>query len=486
MMGSPGNQQAMQQMVDLDRRRFMTSSASGLGAAALASLMKQDGLLGAEIGSRPASALEPHFAPKATSCIFIFLGGGSSQLEMFEPKPKLKEYAGQPLPESMRKHLRFAFISPDSALRPSNFNFARYGQSGMHFSKDLVPQMAGHADDICMIRSMHCGQFNHQPAHLKMSTGYDAAGFPSVGAWVTYGLGSMSQNLPMYVALAGPRVTGGPANWGNGFLPTRYQGVRFRSNGEPILYLDDPKGISREGQARAVEGMRQLAQMQQGGRPSGIDDQIARYELAFRMQTAGPELVDLSGESEPLKEAYGITGEGRDGRAQNFSTNCLLARRLVERGVRFVTLYDGGWDQHDNMDASLQSNCKRIDQPIAALLADLKQRGMLEQTLVVFGTEFGRTPLTQGPHDQPQGGRDHHPYAFNLWMAGGGVRGGHVHGETDDFGYQITADGVHTHDFHATLLHLMGLNHTRLTYTSQGRRFRLTDVAGEVVRPILA
>lgn len=485
------------------RRSFLATAASGVGTLALASLLQQDGLLAADAapGSivNPLAPRPPHFAPRAKACIFFFMEGAPSQMDLFDPKPRLNELHGQKLPESLTKEVRFAFIQKDTAtVLGSPRKFKKHGQSGMEFS-DLLPNIAACADDICMVRSMHTEAFNHHPGQLMMNTGVPTFGRPSMGAWLNYGLGSESQNLPGYVVLtAGRGTSGGATLWSSGFLPSTYQGVLFRNQGDPVLNLSNPPGMSDEMQRRSLDAARDLNQrhLEQVGDPE-IASRIAAYELAFRMQSAAPELMDLKSEKPETLAMYGVerddpAGGGRGigftpGVYKTFASNCLLARRLVERGVRFVNVYHASWDHHSNLNAELPFNCGMVDQPIAALLKDLKQRGLLDTTLVVWGAEFGRTPLGEnrvGYKDVT--GRDHHPFAFTLWMAGGGIKGGRIIGETDEIGWNIVKDPIHINDLHATLLRLFGLDHKRLTYRFQGRDFRLTDVAGNVVERMLA
>ncbi|HEY7153906.1 MAG TPA: DUF1501 domain-containing protein [Gemmataceae bacterium] len=483
------------------RRDFLTSSASGIGLLALASFLRDDGLLASEAISDAASPLTPkpsHFAPKATSCICIYLEGAPSQIDLFDPKPKLNELNGQKLPESMTKNVRFAFIQKEGArLLGSPRTFQKYGQCGMELS-DFLPRLATCADDLALIRSMHTEAFNHHPGQLMMNTGVPLFGRPSMGSWLTYGLGSMARNLPGYVVLtAGRGTSAGATAWSSGFLPTTYQGVLFRNKGEPVLNLANPAGLTDAMQGKTIAALRDLNQERHErlGDPE-INSRIAAYELAFRMQSAAPELIDLSGETKATREMYGLDrdepvlkasrGGGR-GQFQAFAANCLLARRLVERGVRFVNLYHASWDHHSNLDAELGHNCLMADQPIAALLKDLKRRGLLDTTLVMWISEFGRTPLGENRVGYKKvTGRDHHPFAFSIWLAGGGVQGGQVIGKTDDIGWNIVEDPIHINDFHATVLHLFGLNHLKLTYRFQGREFRLTDVAGKVVPKLLS
>ena len=498
----------IQQYIVQSRRGFLTSAASGIGMLALASLLKEDGLLASETGSAvpglatsPLTPRAPHFAGRAKSCICIYLEGAPSQIDLFDPKPKLNELHQQKLPESFTKNVRFAFIQKESALlMGSPRKFARHGQCGMEFS-DFLPHIASWADDIAMIRSMHTDSFNHHPGQLAMNTGVPTFGRPSVGSWINYGLGSESQNLPGYVVLtAGRGTSGGASNWSSGFLPSTYQGVLFRNQGEPVLNLNNPSGLTDDMQRKTVAALADLnrERHERVGDPE-ISSRIAAYELAFRMQSAAPELIDLSGETPETLEMYGVNREqikkgGRGGGSggnvnvfRSFATNCLLARRLVERGVRFVNLYHASWDHHSDLDAELAFNCEMADEPIAALLKDLKQRGLLDSTLVIWASEFGRTPLGENrPGFKSVSGRDHHPFAYTIWMAGGGILGGQVIGQTDEIGWNIVEDPIHINDFHATILHLFGLGHTELTYRFQGRDFRLTDVGGKVMSKLLA
>jgi hypothetical protein len=483
------------------RRDFLTSSANGVGLLALASLLREDGLLAAEASVDAVNPLAPkasHFAPKAKNCICIYLEGAPSQIDLFDPKPKLNELNGQKLPESMTKNVRFAFIQKEGArLLGSPRKFAKYGQCGMDLS-DFLPHLATCADDIAVVRSMHTEPFNHHPGQLMMLSGVPIFGRPSMGSWLNYGLGSAAKNLPGYVVLtAGRGTSAGASAWSSGFLPTTYQGVLFRNKGEPVLNLSNPSGLTGEMQRKTIEALRDLNQERHErlGDPE-ISSRIAAYELAYRMQSAAPELIDLSSETKATRELYGLDRPqpaikgargGGSGEFHAFAANCLLARRLVERGVRFVNLYHASWDHHSNLDAELGHNCRMADQPLAALLKDLKRRGLLETTLVLWLSEFGRTPLGENRAGyKAVTGRDHHPFAFTIWMAGGGVKGGLVLGKTDDIGWNVVEDAVHVNDLHATILRLFGLDHLKLTYRFQGRDYRLTDVAGKVVTKLLA
>ncbi|OAI39242.1 sulfatase [Planctomycetaceae bacterium SCGC AG-212-D15] len=485
------------ELANTSRRNFLTSAAGGVGGLALAALLAKDGVAAtSSVAVNPLAAKPPHFAPRARRCIFFFFSGGTSHVDLFDPKPKLNELNGQPVPESLLKGARFAFIQKDSAvILGTPRKFRRHGQSGMAFS-DLLPRTGAWADEICMVRSMHTDAFNHHPGTILMNSGFARMGRPTIGSWLTYGLGSESENLPGYVVLEpGPGIRGGATNWSHGFLPSTYAGVRFnlptpavgeKGEREPALRdLESPKGYSREVERLALDSLARLNEHRLGQvKDPEIAARIASYELAFRMQKAAPELLDLAGEKAATLEAYGAN---RAGAERDFSVACLLARRMVERGVRFVNVYMDGWDHHNQINAGLEANGKVVDQPLAYLLQDLKQRGLLDSTLVVWCTEFGRTPLGENRAGvNVVSGRDHHPFAFSLWMAGGGVRGGHIHGATDELGWNVADKPVHINDFHATLLHLFGLDHEALTYRFEGRDFRLTDVAGKVVREWLA
>ncbi len=458
----------VQHVETLSRRDLLGRVGYGIGSVALTSLLTND------------LAAAPHLPARAKNVIFLHMVGGPSQLELFEHKPKLVEFNGQECPAELLEGQRFAFIRGTPKLLGTQFSFERRGESGLEMS-DLMPKLAGRADDLCVIKTLHTEHFNHAPAQLFFQTGFGRFGRPSVGAWVTYGLGSANRNLPGFVVLITGSVAGaGNSLWGNGFLPSAYQGIEFRSTGDPVLFLSNPEGMDAEGRRRVIDGVNALnrERLEAVGDPE-IETRIAQYEMAFRMQSSVPELMDLSGETRATHELYGT----QPGRA-SFANNCLLARRLVERGVRFVQLFDEGWDHHGGVFENMRKKCREIDQPIAALLTDLKQRGLLDETLVVWGGEFGRTPLLQG--DRASAGRDHHKEAYCVWMAGGGVKGGSVYGETDELGYYPTRNPVHVNDFHATLLHLLGIDHEQLTFKFQGRNFRLTDVAGRVVRDVLA
>ncbi len=472
-----------QQQILQRRREFLATSASGIGTLALASLLKDDQLLAVDFERKdPLAPKPPHFDATAKACIFIYLAGAPSHLDLFNPKPKLKELDGQTLPDSLTKNVRFAFINKNAKCKPTQEKFRRYGQSGMWFSNRL-PHISSCADDICMMHTMHTEAFNHHPGQLVMNCGDQKFGRPSIGAWLNYGLGTESKNLPGYVVLtAGPPARGGATNWSSGFLPSTYQGVLFRNQGEPVLNLNNPKGLTDAVQRKSLEAVADLNRERLNSvLDPEISSRIAAYELAYRMQAAAPELIDLSSETKQTLEKYGVNRS--DGVQKSFATNCLLARRLVERGSRFINIYHGGWDQHGNLTKDLAKNSMIVDQPIAALLKDLKQRGLLQSTMVVWGTEFGRTPLAQGGD-----GRDHHPSAYSMWMAGGGARGGYSHGDSDEIGWGIADKPLHIHDFHATLLHLFGLDDKNLTYRFKGLDFRLTGTGdtGTVVKELIA
>ncbi|REK05542.1 MAG: DUF1501 domain-containing protein [Planctomycetota bacterium] len=493
----------MHKLIEQNRREFLTTAASGLGAVALAGAMEADGLLTSTAAASPVGDINPlaikppHFAPKAKSCIFIFMAGAPSHIDLFDPKPKLNELHGQKLPESMVKNVRFAFLKKDTAtLMGSKRTFTPYGECGMELC-DLLPHLGSVADDLLLVRGMHTDQFNHHPGQLLMQCGRAAFGLPCMGSWLTYGLGSESKNLPGYVVLtAGRGSSGGATLWQSGFLPSVYSGVLFRNQGEPVLNLKTPEGIPQALQRKGLDvlGRANQARFEEMHDPE-IASRIASYELAFRMQAAAPELIDLSNETQATVDAYGLERkpESKGGRGggpdqyRAFANNCLLARRMVERGVRFVNIIHASWDHHSNLDTELEFNAGMADQPVAALIKDLKQRGLLDETLVVWAGEFGRTPLGENRDGRDMvTGRDHHPFGFSIFLAGGGIKGGQVYGETDEIGWAPVKDPVHINDFQATLLHLFGMDHLRLTHRFQGRDFRLTDVGGNVIDAWLA
>ena len=465
------------------RRRFFRDAAGGIGTIALANLLGREGRAAA-LNTNPLAPKLPHFPAKAKNIIFMFMEGGPSQLDLFDPKPELANWDGKPLPESLTNHLHLAFIKPTAAVLASRRQFRQYGQSGIEIS-DYLPHLGTVADDITVVRSMHTEAFNHHPGQLMLFAGTLQVGRPSLGSWVVYGLGSESQNLPGFVVLSsGAGTSGGESNFSSGFLPSSYSGTMFRGSGDPILYLSNPAGVSRETQRASLDALRDLNQehLDKTG-DIEIASRINSYELAFRMQMAAPELLDFSKESPATLEMYGVNKEP----TKPFATNCLLARRLVERGVRCVMMMHASWDDHTNIDKKLKKNCDITDQPAAALIKDLKQRGMLDDTLVVWGVEFGRTPMCElrNPSDADNAGRDDHPVAFSMWMAGGGIKPGRIVGKTDDLCFHIDEDPVHIHDLQATLLQCLGFDHKRLTYNYMGRDFRLTDVEGNVVKKLV-
>jgi hypothetical protein len=459
------------------RRSFLSEVACGIGSVALADLLHAD-------DANPLAPRKPHFEGKAKSVIFMFMEGGPSQMDLFDPKPELHKWHGKPAPESIVRQLQLAFTKPNAAVLASPRVFTKHGQCGMEVS-DWLPHTAANADDICLVRSMTTDAFNHHPGQLLLFTGSQQFGRPTLGAWTVYGLGSESKNLPGFVVLSsGVGTSGGATNFSGGFLPSTYQGTMFRNSGDPILYLSNPGGISDATQRAGLDAMRDLNRERQSATgDEEIAARIASYELAYRMQSAGPELLDFSKESPETLEMYGLNNP----KTRQYATNCLLARRMVERGVRFVLLMNASWDSHTQLDRKLKENCDATDQPAGALIKDLKQRGMLDSTLVVWGGEFGRTPVSEVRNTTEEGnaGRDHHPQAYSMWLAGGGIKGGQVIGATDDLGFFITQDKVHVHDLQATMLHCLGFDHTRLTYKHMGRDFRLTDVAGNVVKKML-
>lgn len=461
-----------------NRRQFLNHSSLGLGSLALHSLLNE-------------ADAATHFAPRAKRVIYLFMHGGPSQLDLFDHKPKLKDLHGQELPASVRGDQRLTGMTSGQKSLPvtsSRFRFARHGESGAWIS-ELLPHTARIVDELCIIRSLHTEAINHDPAVTYLQTGHQQPGRPSFGAWLSYGLGPASSDLPAFVVMVSRGSAARPADplyarlWGSGFLPSNHQGVALAGAGDPVLYLSNPAGINEETRRDQLDVIAKLNRQQLEVQGDGeIATRIAQYEMAFRMQTSVPDLTDLSGESEATLDAYGPQSRQRG----TFAGNCLLARRMVERGVRFIQLYHRGWDQHYNLPSDLALQCGDVDQPAAALIRDLKQRGLLEETLVIWGGEFGRTTYSQGKLEPNNYGRDHHGRCFTMWLAGGGIRGGLQYGETDDFCYNVVKDGVHVHDLNATLLNQLGLDHTRLTFRFQGRDYRLTDVEGKVVQGILA
>ena len=477
--------------IDLTRRQLVAGTAGGVGLAALASLLGNDAS-GAE-SLRPSHAGlpgVPHFAPKARRVIYLFQSGAPSQLDLFDPKPGLTARFGEELPDSIRQGQRLTGMTAGQTthpVAPSRMKFAQHGDSGAWLS-DLLPHTSKVADRICFVRSMHTDAINHDPAVTFLMTGTQQAGRPSLGAWTAYGLGSENADLPAFVVMVSIG-TGRPNDqplydrlWGTGFLPTHFQGVKFRGVGDPVLYLNNPPGFAAGDRRQMLDAVAALNRIKSQQTPDPeIATRIAQYEMAYRMQTSVPELIDLADEPQHVLDLYGPDVRQRG----TFAYNCLLARRLAERGVRFIQLFHRGWDQHRDLPKQLAGQCRDTDQPSAALLTDLAQRGMLEDTLVVWGGEFGRTVYCQEKLEAENYGRDHHPRCFTVWLAGAGVRPGLTFGETDDYSYNITRDPVSVHDLHATMLHLLGIDHKRLTFPFQGRYYRLTDVAGEVVRGIL-
>ncbi|HEV3259564.1 MAG TPA: DUF1501 domain-containing protein [Gemmataceae bacterium] len=466
----------------ITRRWFFRECGVGLGAIALAQLLHENGSAAPAHKALPDARAprQPHHAARAKRVVYLFMAGAPSHLELLDYKPQLAKFNGTLPPASLLKGYRAAFINPNSKLLGPKFKFARHGQCGAELS-ELLPHLAEVSDDIAIVKSMMTEAFNHAPAQIFMNTGAQQFGRPSIGSWVTYGLGSESRDLPGFVVLnsgkKGP--SGGNSNFGNGFLPSVYQGVPFRSSGDPVLYLSNPRGVDGDVQRDSLGALERLNRMRLGavGDPE-IATRISSFEMAYRMQTSAPELMDVSQEPRHILKMYGAE-PGKP----SFANNCLLTRRLLERGVRFVQLFHEAWDQHGNLVNDLKKNCKDTDRACAALVKDLKQRGLLDDTIVIWGGEFGRTPMVQGGGDD---GRDHHPNAFSMWLAGGGIRPGLTLGQTDEFGFKAAEDRVNVHDLHATLLHLLGFDHTKLTYRFQGRDFRLTDVSGNVVDKLLA
>lgn len=471
----------------LTRRSFFKRTSAGLGSAALTSLLNPS-LFAAPASAAPGSdaAGLPHFAPKAKRVIYLFMSGGPSHIDLYDPKPKLAEMHGQEMPASVRGMQRVTLMTRNQGQFPivaSQFKFVKHGQSGQELN-ELMPNIGKIADDIAIIRSMHTEPINHDPAVNFIQTGSGIAGRPTIGSWMSYGLGSENKNLPDFIVLLSG--SGGQPvvsrYWANGFLPAKYQGVQFRSQGDPVLYLSNPPGIDGPTRKTLIDGVNELNRLKYDSLADPeIQARINSFELAYRMQTSVPELMDISNEPKAVQEKYGA----QPGQA-SFANNCLLARRLAERGVRFIQLYHRDWDHHVDLPNRMRTQCGQTDQASAALVQDLKDRGMLDDTLVVWGGEFGRTTFNQGAVQKNSYGRDHHPRCYSIWMAGGGIKGGITIGKTDDFGYNIVEDGVHVHDFQATLLHLMGIDHQKLTYRFQGRDFRLTDVSGNVVQKLLA
>lgn len=467
------------------RRNFLQKTSLGLGAASLSMLMGNS--LNASSAKQAIQSQLSKIAPKAKRVVYLFMSGGPSQMDIFDYKPGLRDFHGQELPDSVRQGQRLTGMSAGQSSLPmaaSTFDFKQYGKSGTWVS-ELMPHTAQIVDDLCIVKSIYTEAINHDPAITFFQSGSQLAGRPSIGSWVSYGLGSLNNNLPTFIVLVSKNAGGQPLYarlWGNGFLPTKHQGVQFRSGNDPVLYLNNPEGYNHHDRTEMLSYLKELNEFQkdQYNDPE-IDNTIAQYEMAHRMQMSVPEVTDFRDEPDHVFDMYGP--DSRD--PGTYAANCLMARKLLERDVRFVQLYHQGWDQHGWLNSALKSQCKKTDQPTAALLKDLKQRGLLDDTLVVWGGEFGRTVYSQGNLNSENYGRDHHPKCFTMWMAGAGVKPGISYGLTDDFCYNIVKDPVHVHDFQATLLHLLGVNHEQLTYKYQGRRFRLTDVHGHVVHSLL-
>ncbi|MXY71099.1 MAG: DUF1501 domain-containing protein [Acidobacteriia bacterium] len=466
----------------LSRRDFLDNTLYGLGLGALSHLL---GIEGRTAEPDALAPRKPHFAPRAKNVIFLFQAGAPSQIDLFDPKPKLHEWNGQPLPESLAKQLQLAFIQPTAKVLASRRQFQPAGQSGIELS-EWLPHTATIADELCLVRSVRGDSVNHHPGQSLLMTGNPLPGRPTVGSWITYGLGSESRDLPGFVVLkTGSSTQGSTGNWTNGFLPSNYQGVLLRSEGDAILHLSNPAGVTSDMQRADLDLIREL-NLEQLARTGDqeIAARIASYELAFRMQASAPSLIDVSDEPERTREMYGLNSD----ETRDYGMTCLLARRLIERGVRFVLNQHAQWDHHSNLDKGLSQKCRVTDKPVAALVKDLKQRGLLDETLVIWAGEFGRTSLAEwrNPSDPANIGRDHHADGFSVWMAGGGIKGGQVIGSTDELGLTVEDNPVHVHDLQATVLHCLGLDHERLTYRHAGRDFRLTDVGGTVVESMLA
>ncbi|SOE20546.1 Protein of unknown function [Spirosomataceae bacterium TFI 002] len=481
----------------LDRRHFLTKSTMGLGALAVGSLFGASKLFGASQAASPEVSLDtqeailaalPHIAPKAKRVVYLFMSGGPSQFETWDYKPKLADMFGQDLPDSVRQGQRLTGMSANQSslpIAPSVYKFDKHGKSQTWVS-ELLPHTAKVVDELCLIKSLHTDHINHDPAITFFQTGNQLPGRPSIGSWISYGLGSDNENLPTFISLVSKNASGQPLYsrlWGSGFLPTKHEGVQFRSGKDPVLFLNNPEGYDGKDRQEMLTYLNELNALQNSsiGDPA-IEDRISQYEMAYRMQTSVPEVMSTADEPDEVFELYGP--DSRD--PGTYAANCLLARKLLQKDVKFVQLYHQGWDQHGGLPGGIKHQCKNTDQGTAALIQDLKRTGLLEDTLVIWGGEFGRTTYSQGKLTLDDYGRDHHPKAFSMWMAGAGVKKGITYGETDDFSYNITQNPVHVHDFQATLMHLLGIDHERLTYKFQGRRYRLTDVHGHVVRDILA
>ncbi len=475
--------------LEVTRRHFFGECGVGVGKIALGMLLGESvagAAFSASTAAEPEGSLAPklpHFAPKAKRVIHLFMAGAPSQLDLFDFKPELARLEGKPLPPSVIGGQRYAFIRSDAAVLGPRFKFARYGQSGAQLS-EMLPHLARVVDDVCIVKSVHTDQFNHAPAQIFFNTGFSQPGRPSLGSWVVYGLGSESQDLPAFVVMStGSGISGGAANWSSGFLPTLYTGVRLRNQGDPILNVSSPPGVDARLQRDSLDlvGSLNRRQLHAVGDPE-IATRIAAYEMAFRLQSSAPEVMNLRSEGKETLNLYGA-----DPDQPSFARACLLARRLIERGVRFVNIYHEGWDAHSDVSGNLKTNCGATDQAAAALVIDLKRRGLLDDTLVIWGGEFGRTPMVESNRALGRSlGRDHHPQAFTMWMAGGGIKPGITYGATDDLGFHVAQDPVHIHDLQATILQLLGFDHERLTYHLAGRDYRLTDVHGKVVKSLIA
>ncbi len=470
--------------IRLNRRHFFADCGVGLARMALAGLLTGAWTtVGRGATADPLAPKQPHFTPRAKRVIHLFMAGAPSQLELFDNKPELTKLEGKPLPPSVYGDQRYAFIRPDAAVLGPRYKFARHGESGAELS-EMLPHLAGVADNICIIRSLRTDQFNHAPAQIFLNSGFAQPGRPSLGSWVLYGLGAETEELPAFVVMStGSGISGGSANWSSGFLPTIYSGVRFRNQGDPILDVSSPPGVDAALQRDSLDLIRRFNQrrLDVEGDPE-IATRIASYEMAFRLQSSAPELTDLRNETRETLDLYGC-----DPDKPSFARACLLARRMIERGVRFVNIYHEGWDAHSDVAGNVKNNCAATDQASAALVRDLKQRGLLDETLVIWGGEFGRTPMVESnPALGRALGRDHHPQAFSMWMAGGGMKSGLTYGASDELGFHIAENPVHIHDLQATILHMLGFDHERLTFHLAGRDFRLTDVHGHVVHDILA
>lgn len=465
------------------RRQLFETCGVGLGKLALASLLSREFASSTARAAMPTSADGLHHPARARRVIYLFMAGAPSQLDLFDNKPKLRELEGKPIPPSVIAGQRYAFIQPNANVLAPRFSFSKHGQSGAELA-DVMPHLATVVDDVAFIKSVHTDQFNHSPAQLFFNTGSPIPGRPAMGAWLSYGIGSDADDLPGFIVLkSGGSLSGGAAMWNAGFLPGQHQGVPFRSSGDPILHVANPKGVDTTAQRQTIDLIRDLNRHRlQSTGAAAIEARIESYEMAYRMQSRAPELMDLSSEDATTLDSYGIKKED----SGSFAKNCLLARRLAERGVRFIQVYHAGWDHHSNVENGVRGQCRQTDQAAAALLKDLKQRGMLDDTLVIWGGEFGRTPMVEASAALGRSlGRDHHPQAFTMWMSGGGIRVGQTIGATDELGFHPVENPVHVHDVQATILHQLGIDHERLTYSYAGRDFRLTDVHGHVIEPLV-